>query len=148
MGAPVREPIGLQVARTSKVVSRAFDDALAEVGGSVPIWLILRSVKGGQFGTQREIAQAIGIEGATLTHHLNRLERAGLITRTRDPDNRRSHRVELTEAGGAAFFGMLRGVQAFDRQLRTGLRQRELSVLENLLSQLRDNVETRKEQTS
>jgi MarR family transcriptional regulator for hemolysin len=148
MGAPVREPIGLQLARTSKVVSRAFDDALAAVGGSVPIWLILRSVKGGQFGTQREIAQAIGIEGATLTHHLNRLERAGLIIRTRDPDNRRTHRVALTEAGGAAFFGMLSGVQAFDRQLRTGLRQRELSVLENLLSQLRDNVETHKERTS
>jgi MarR family transcriptional regulator for hemolysin len=148
MGVPVREPIGLQLARTAKVVSRAFDDALGAVGGSLPAWLILLSVKSERHGTQREIAQAVGIEGPTLTHHLHRLEGAGLITRTREPDNRRVQRVELTEAGDAAFFQMLAGVQAFDRRLRAGLRQPELTVLEGLLARLRHNVEAVKEATS
>jgi MarR family transcriptional regulator for hemolysin len=142
MGPPAREPIGLQVARTSKLVSRAFDDALAEVGGSLPTWLILVSVKSGRHGAQREIAEAVGIEGPTLTHHLNRLERDGLITRTREPDNRRVHRVELTAAGEAAFFRMLSAVQAFDRQLRAGLRKEQLTALEGLLTQLRHTVGT------
>ncbi|MCW2671457.1 MAG: slyA [Frankiales bacterium] len=148
MAAPTREPIGLQLTRTSKAVSRAFDEALAVFGGSLPTWLILVSVKTQQHGTQREIAKAVGIEGPTLTHHLNRLEREGLITRTREPDNRRVHRVELTEAGNAAFLRMLTGVQAFDRRLRTGMRQRELTALEGLLARLRQNVETVKEGTS
>jgi MarR family transcriptional regulator for hemolysin len=148
MAAPTREPIGLQLTRTSKAVSRAFDEALAAFGGSLPTWAILVSVKTQQHGTQREIAKAVGIEGPTLSHHLNRLEREGLITRTREPDNRRVHRVELTEAGNAAFLRMLTGVQAFDRRLRTGMRQRDLTALEGLLARLRQNVETIKEGTS
>jgi len=63
---------------------RAFDAALAGAGGSLPVWLILLSVKVQRHGAQREIAEAVGIEGPTLTHHLNRMENAGLLTRTRD----------------------------------------------------------------
>jgi MarR family transcriptional regulator for hemolysin len=147
MGPPAREPIGLQLARTSKLVSRAFDDALAAVGGSLPTWLILMSVKSGRHGAQRDIAQAVGVEGPTLTHHLNRLERDGVITRTRDPGNRRIHRVELTESGEAAFFQMLSAVQVFDRQLRAGLGKEQLTVLEGVLARLRDNVGAPTEET-
>src|ERR1700726_4966703 len=100
---PARTPIGLQLARSAKAVSRAFDDALAEAGGSLPVWLILVSLKGQAHGAQRQLAEAVGIEGPTLTHHLNRMENAGLVTRRRDPANRRVHQVELTDAGEAAF---------------------------------------------
>src|SRR5215218_9167808 len=99
MGPPVDEPVGLLLARTTKVVSRAIDDALVAAAGSLPTWLILVSLQGSRPGAQRELAEAVGIEGPTLTHHLNRMEAAGLVTRTRDPANRRVHRVAMTEAG-------------------------------------------------
>ena len=44
MSRPLQEPVGLQVARVAKLLSRAFDDALAEAGGSMPTWLILLSL--------------------------------------------------------------------------------------------------------
>jgi MarR family transcriptional regulator for hemolysin len=141
MGPPRVEPIGLQLARTAKAVSRAFDSALAEVGGTLPIWSVLVSLKGEQHGAQRQIAAAIGVEGPTLTHHLNRLERDGLVSRTRDPDNRRVQRVRLTEAGEAAFGRMLGAVRAFDRRLRAGLTEQQQADLVQILAQLRDNVE-------
>lgn len=140
MGPPTAEPIGLQLARTAKAVSRAFDEALGEVGGTLPTWLILVSLKGQQHGTQRDIAAAVGVEGPTLTHHLNRLEDQGLVRRSRDPDNRRVQRVVLTEAGEAAFFRMLGAVQAFNRRLQAGLSERQLTALEQALGRLRDNV--------
>src|SRR5436853_5664497 len=120
MSPPVTEPIGLQLARTAKQASRAFDDVLAAAGGSLPMWLILVSLKGRRHGAQRELAEAVGIEGPTLTHHLNRMERAGLVTRTRDPENRRVHQVALTDAGDAAFQNLLGTVMAFDEQLHRG----------------------------
>jgi DNA-binding transcriptional MocR family regulator len=43
---------------------------------------------------QRQIAESIGIQGATLTHHLNAMEADGVVTRRRDPTNRRVHVVE------------------------------------------------------
>ncbi len=137
MGPPSVEPIGLQLIRTAKVLSRSFEEALAEVGGTLPTWLILLSLKGEQHGAQRRIAEAVGVEGPTLTHHLNRLERDGLVRRSRDPANRRVHRVTLTPAGDAAFRRMLGAVQAFDRRLRAGLTERQLADLGHSLGLLR-----------
>jgi MarR family transcriptional regulator, transcriptional regulator for hemolysin len=140
MPRPARQPLGLHLTRVSRTVSRAFDDALAEAGGSLPVWLVLISLKSGQLASQRELAEAVGIKGATLTHHLNAMESAGLVTRRRDPENRRLHVVELTSAGDALFI-RLRGVAtAFDQRLRTGLSAEEASQLETLLTRLRDNV--------
>jgi MarR family transcriptional regulator, transcriptional regulator for hemolysin len=140
MGKPDAEPIGLLLTRTAKVVSRAFDQALTEAGGSLPAWLVLVSLKEQPHGAQRELADAVGIEGPTLTHHLNRMEAGGLVTRRRDPDNRRAHRVELTKDGEAAFRRLVQSVAAFDARLRAGLADRELTALRGLLDRLRTNV--------
>lgn len=141
MPRPAHQPLGLHLSRVSKIVSRAFDDALAEAGGSLPVWLVLISLKSGQLGSQRELADAVGIQGATLTHHLNAMESAGLVTRRRDPENRRLHVVELTPAGDALFLRLRDAAMTFDRQLRAGLSEADVAQLETLLTRLRENVQ-------
>ncbi len=140
MPRPAQQPIGLHLARVARTVSRAFDDVLAEAGGSLPVWLVLISLKSGQLASQRELAEAVGVQGATLTHHLNAMESAGLVTRRRDPANRRLHLVELTPAGDELFFRLRGAATAFDQRLRTGFSDTEASQLETLLTRLRDNV--------
>jgi MarR family transcriptional regulator for hemolysin len=140
MSEPVRSPIGVVLARTAKTVSRVFDDALAEAGGSLPIWLILISLKSGQAGNQRELAEAVGIQGATLTYHLNAMEIDGLITRQRDPANRRIHQVRLTDNGEVLFQRLAAAAVTHDRRLRTNLSAADVTALEDLLDRLRDNV--------
>jgi len=137
---PSAEPIGRQLARTAKLLTRAFEHELALAGGSLPTWLILLSLKSRSWRTQRELAEALGIEGPTLTHHLAGLERAGLVSRTRDPDNRRVQRVELTEAGDAAFRRLRRAASSFDQRLRSGIDDGEIQQLRELLAQLLSNV--------
>ncbi len=140
MPPPTRPPIGLKLARTAKAVSGAFDDALAAAGGSLPLWLILISLKTQRLGNQRELAEAVGIQGATLTHHLNAMEAAGLLTRRRHPDNRRIHIVEPTEAGEAMFHRLRTAAVAFDQRLRADLSAAEIATLEQLLDRLHHNV--------
>ena len=140
MPRPARPPIGLQLSRTARSVSRAFDDTLAQAGGSVPVWLVLISLKSQQVRNQRELAGTVGIREATLTHHLNSMDERGLITRRRDPANRRVHLVELTEAGEAAFQRLRGAATAFDQRLRSGLSDDEVSQLEALLGRLAANV--------
>lgn len=137
---PGGPPLGLRLANTAKAVSQAFDDALAAAGGSRPSWLVLMSLKARSVANQRELAAAVGIRGATLTQHLNTMESDGLLTRRRDPNNRRVHLVELTEKGEAAFFRMREAAATFDRQLRTGLADDDIAALERLLACLHDNV--------
>jgi MarR family transcriptional regulator for hemolysin len=137
---PARTPIGLSLASAARVVSRAFDEALDEAGGSLPVWLVLLNLKARAIANQRELAAAVGIREATLTHHLNAMERNGLLVRRRDPANRRVHQVELTESGEAAFLALRDAAMAFDARLRRGLRADELAGLGDLLDRLSANA--------
>ena len=137
---PQSEPIGLEVTRTGRVLSLRFNDALADAGGSLPQWLILTALKRGDHTMQRDIAAAIGIEGATLTHHLNHRETEGLVRRERVTGNRRIQVVTLTPAGEALFATLLGAVVAFDQQLCAGFSDRELASIRRLLTRLRANV--------
>lgn len=140
MPQPTRTPVGLKLARTAKAVRGAFDAALAAAGGSLPIWLILISLKTRRLGNQRELAEAVGIQGATLTHHLNAMEANGLLTRRRDPDNRRIHIVETTEEGEAMFHRLRSAAVTFDQRLRAGLTPGDIAGFERLLDHLHRNV--------
>jgi MarR family transcriptional regulator for hemolysin len=79
------------------------------------------------------MAEAMGITGATLTHHLNALEGQGLVHRWRDAGNRE------------ALFARLRQVAAtHDRRLRSHLTDEETAQLAELLEKLQAGIEPRR----
>jgi MarR family transcriptional regulator for hemolysin len=135
-------PVGLHLTRVAKAIGRAFDDELAAAGGSQSVWLVLLTLKRTQVASQRELADAVGIQGATLTHHLNAMEADGLLTRRRDPDNRRMHLVELTAEGDALFHRLRKAAGRFDELLRGELSENELARLRRTLDRLAANVGT------
>jgi MarR family transcriptional regulator for hemolysin len=137
---PATAPIGVVLARTAKTAARAFDQALATAGGSQPVWQILISLKTRPAANQRELADAVGIQGATLTHHLNGMETAGLVTRRRDPENRRVHLVTLTDDGEKLFHQLATAAIAHDQRMRKDLSDAEIAQLADLLHRLAANV--------
>ena len=137
---PTEIPIGLLVSSTAKLLSREFDAALAAVGGSRPTWLVLLSLKTAGHRTQGELAEAVGIRQPTLSHHLDGMEREGLVRRERTADNRRVQTVTVTEAGEALFLRLRRAAGAFDGRLRAGLDDGEVAELRRLLAQLAENA--------
>jgi MarR family transcriptional regulator for hemolysin len=137
---PVTPPIGLDLANTAKAVSRAFNERLAAAGGSVPTWLILSSLKSDERRTQLELARAVGIEGPTLTRHLDGLEGEGIVRRIRDSADRRAVRVELTGEGEELFQKLRQAVVAFNRDLTAGVGETELDRLRTTLARLDQNV--------
>jgi MarR family transcriptional regulator for hemolysin len=139
-GPPTAEPIGRVLDSTAKLLSRAFDQRLAEAGGTRPGWLILLALKQQRWRTQQDLAGAVGIEGPTLTHHLDAMEKAGLIERSRDHDDRRIVRVELTDAGEKLFLELAKAAMGFDQRLREGVSDRELDAVRRVLERLRANV--------
>jgi MarR family transcriptional regulator for hemolysin len=135
-------PIGLRLARTARTVSQAFERAMAEAGGSASTWQVLLLVKTQQWGNQSQMAEALGITGATLTHHLNAMEKQGLVRRWREESNRRVQQVALT-AEGEAMFERLRGAaMAHDARLRGALSEDEAAQLAELLDRLKASVES------
>jgi MarR family transcriptional regulator for hemolysin len=97
-------------------------------------------VRAQKWGTQAQMAEEMGITGATLTHHLNMLENRGLVRRWRDADNRRVQHVELTDAGVELFDRLRVVAQAHDERLRAGLSDEDVGRLGELLDRLEAGV--------
>jgi MarR family transcriptional regulator for hemolysin len=136
-GPPTRPAIGLQLARTARVVTHAFERAMADAGGSAAAWQVLLLVRSEKWGNQARMAEALDITGATLTHHLNALEAKGYVRRWRDPQNRRVQRTALTPAGEELFERLRRVAMQHDARLRSELTEQETALLRELLDRLR-----------
>jgi MarR family transcriptional regulator, transcriptional regulator for hemolysin len=113
---------------------------MSEAGGSAAAWQVLLLVRSREWSRQSELADAMGITGATLTHHLNALERQGLVRRRREEGNRRVQRVELTDDGLAMFDRLRTAALRHDQRLRSRLDEDELARLSALLAKLRAAV--------
>jgi MarR family transcriptional regulator, transcriptional regulator for hemolysin len=134
-------PIGLRLTRTARSVSNAFERAMAEAGGSASAWQVLLLVRSEQWGTQSRMADAMGITGATLTHHLNALEKRGLVRRWREAENRRVQHVALTPAGETLFARLREVAVLHDRRLRSNLTDHETALLAELLDKLQAGID-------
>jgi MarR family transcriptional regulator, transcriptional regulator for hemolysin len=133
-------PIGLRLTRTAREVTQAFERAMAEAGGSASAWQVLLLVRSQRWGTQSRMADAMGITGATLTHHLNALEERGLVRRWRDAENRRVAQVALTAAGEALFARLREVAVQHDKRLRSNLTDAETAQLAELLDKLQSGL--------
>lgn len=63
---------------------------------------ILAVIAGHPGITQKELAETLGIQPASISELLMKLERKGLVLREKDQQDRRSIKVQLTEAGRQA----------------------------------------------
>ena len=140
MPAANRSPIGMTLNRAARVVGRAFDEALTEAGGSLPVWLVLLNLQTEPTSTQRSLAAALGLREPTLSHHLAAMESDGLITRRRDDANRRVQVVALTDAGLAQFRRLRKAAIVFDQRLRRGIDDADLALVNDVLVRLSANV--------
>ena len=134
-------PVTVVVSRAAKSLARAFEEALAAAGGSVPTWLVLLALTEREHRTQRDLAAAVGVRQPTLTHHLDTMERAGFVTRVREAGNRRAQQVVVTDAGRALFLRLRRAAGAFDGRVRAGLDDDEIAGVRRVLAQLVENAE-------
>jgi DNA-binding MarR family transcriptional regulator len=77
--------------------------------------------------TPRELTARLGVTASTLTGHLAALERRGHLRREVDERDRRSHRLELTDAGRSTLEVCRRGfadaLRALDDELRIDVPQ-------------------------
>jgi MarR family transcriptional regulator for hemolysin len=139
MRPPSEPPLGLLLSQTAKRLSRAFDDALAAAGGSLPTWLILMSLMREGKLSHGELARRVGVQGPTLTHHLDTMADQGLVLRERLPGNRRVQTASLTPAGVATFHRLRGAAAEHDKRIRSSFSDAELSQMRTFLRRLAED---------
>lgn len=91
--------------------------------------------------TQREVAGGCLLDVTTMSRVLDKLEKMGLIQRRRDPENRRSYRICLTEAGRQKSEQIQEGFRNLEERMCRGIPDEETKKLcaglEKVLGNLR-----------
>ncbi len=136
----VADSIGPQLRIAAKSARRLLERHLSHAGASFGNWTVLAVLEGGGPVVQRVLAASLGIEGPTLTRHLDRLEELGLIRRNRTGADRRFTRVELTAAGQALCHELDTIARTANGQLLTGFSEAEITQLKDLLQRLIRNA--------
>jgi MarR family transcriptional regulator, transcriptional regulator for hemolysin len=77
---------------------------------------------------QNALADAIGIEGASLVRLIDELQASGLVTREPDPTDRRANAVSLTDRGRKVVAEVNEDVMALRRQVFAGLDQSDFEA--------------------
>lgn len=75
----------------------------------------------GESVRQNTLAEAIGIEGASLVRLIDELQASGLVTRQPDPRDRRANSVSLTPRGREVVSEVNEDIQNLRRQVFSGL---------------------------
>jgi DNA-binding MarR family transcriptional regulator len=86
--------------------------------------------------SQQALAERLEINRTIMVKLIDRLQAEGYVTRTRNPENRRSYVLELTDVGRAALDKMRSAVLERDRLLTANLSAAEHEHLNELLSRL------------
>jgi MarR family transcriptional regulator, transcriptional regulator for hemolysin len=140
MQSSKEEPLTRLVAVTGKTIRQYFEDQLVAAGASLVTWVVLNEIHAGTWDSQRGLAKQLQIEGATLTRHLDRMEREGLIVRTRDDGDRRQIRVDMTPAGRSLHRRLRTTAHAVGARATAGITEREEATLRRVLARLRHNL--------
>jgi MarR family transcriptional regulator, transcriptional regulator for hemolysin len=135
-------PLAKHIVFTAKAMREAFEQALASAGGSLGSWVVLSALRDVGCVSQSVLATHVHLEGATITHHIDRLEAAGLVRRLLDPDDRRIRRLELTEAGMELHNRLLAAAIQLERRVMAGVGDAERTLLERTLERIEANLDS------
>lgn len=112
-------------------------------GASLGIWIVLNAISDEGFVSQSILASRAHVDGATITYHVDRAEKLGLVTREVDPDDRRVKRLRLTPEGDRVHKELRQVSGAFEAQMMAGITDAEQLRLRRTLAKLRANLAAR-----
>jgi MarR family transcriptional regulator, organic hydroperoxide resistance regulator len=88
-----------------------------------------------------ELAERQGVEQPTITKMVRRLERCGLVTRSRDSEDARCFRVYLTDEGRALEASVARCSEKIEEKMLRSMSAGERRSFHRLLTTVRANLD-------
>jgi MarR family transcriptional regulator for hemolysin len=101
---------------------------------------VLSAVSDHGIVSQSALASQAHLEGATMTHHVDRLEKLGLVRRVSDPADRRVRRIELTPEGERLHATLLDAARKFEAAVLSGVSRSRQDELRGILDAIVSNL--------
>jgi len=143
MTAPVDERFSAALHGAARQWRLLIDRRLKGLGLSQAGWMtITMAAKAKTPMSQSELAQSVGVEGATMVAMLDRLTRAGLVERVPSETDRRVKLVAVTPAGRELYDEVKREAGAVRKELLGGMDPAQLLAVTELLEALTARIES------
>lgn len=127
---------------TARIWRQAVDRRLKNLGMSQASWMTIAvASKARSPLSQSELAERLGVEGATMVAMVDRLAKAGFVMRQPCQADRRINRVVLTEAGNRLCETVKAEAAAVRRELLATIDPANLAVATELLETLQGLIE-------
>ncbi|MDI2132645.1 MarR family winged helix-turn-helix transcriptional regulator [Yinghuangia seranimata] len=141
---PQVEAIVAALFRLHRRMDVAYGRQLTALGISNAEWEVLRTlvVAGRPYRLgPGELARSLGLTAAAVTHRVDRMVTDGLVTRSRDENNRVRVIIELTDAGREMWDLVVREAARFEAGLLQDLGSGERAALADGLRRMLERVE-------
>lgn len=132
--------IGYLIRDTFRAFNRVLHDLIEAHGVAIGHWYFLRELWVEDGLTQRELSRRAGIMEPTTAAAVTAMEDKGLISRERNPDDRRKVNIFLTDAGRALQDELLPYVKQVNELVVADVTPDEVGELRNLLQRCKNNL--------
>jgi MarR family transcriptional regulator, transcriptional regulator for hemolysin len=134
------ETLPFEIGETAHALRKAFDRLAVGLGVTRAQWKVLFKLTRTPGLRQVELADMLDLEPITLCRIVDRLEEAGLVERTRDPEDRRAWRLHVT-AGAQPLIEKLQGIgTVLVDQAFAGIDPKDIDIARKVLAQARENA--------
>ena len=134
------ETILPEIGETAHALRKAFTRRAANVGVTGAQWKVLFKLTLKPDLRQTDLADLLDIEPITLTRIIDRLQEAGLVERTPDPNDRRAWRLHVTEKAQPVV-GKLRAIaDEMTADAFAGIDPKDIDVTRKVLAQVRERA--------
>ncbi len=128
------------IARAAKLHRQRAEELLVEIGLHVGQEMLLNTLWSEGELSQTELSNRLGIQPATLTVALKRLEKSGLVVRSRDPNDQRVSRVQPSFKSTELRVGVHGAWSRLEEATIVNLSVDEQSTLADLLNKVSDGL--------
>lgn len=131
----------LMAITSNAVSSRIADEYRLRFGLRIPEWRVMAVLGDGGSMTQREMVNATVMDKVAINRACKVLEERGLVARSPNQRDGRSHHLELTGEGRALYAQVMPMTYEMFERIFTRIEPSEQQALKTLLSRIRDGVQ-------
>jgi DNA-binding MarR family transcriptional regulator len=137
MATPPNRRLMFLLSAANRRVQRWIEAEMAAKGGLTAaqsgVLFFLAKRDGALIG---EAAEALDAAPSAMTGLIDRMERAGLVERRPDPQDRRAQRIHMTDKGLAARDYAKSGLDSINARITDGFTEAEVDIIARWLTQL------------
>ena len=132
---------GYWVTRLARAIEADFEKRLETYGMTRATWAVLSAIFHDKKTTPVALASFIGIDGAAITRHLDRLEKQDLIVRDRSLSDRRSICLKITKKGALLVPQIVADSKTTNEKFLAGLKHSEMDQIVEIARKMIKNAD-------